>query len=559
MNQTEQGFVWGPDNIVETPYLDRLAADGALFTNFHTTSPLCTPNRASFVSGLYPAFTGADRNHRAMTDDIVTFAQVLKEQRDYDTAYFGKWHLNGQLRPGWGDESDFFDFGFNEIKYLFNQGHWKWIEEQGNGKMKEYDYAGGENKFKKKAEKHFTTDFLFDRGIEHMERNRLQGKPFLSFLSIPDPHAPKFVRPPYDTMYNDLVFELPYTARTAAFKNPSTPLYNYHDYDNVPLDDVEEYLEEYESWDFFQRSMRQYFGMVKCIDDNVGKLLTYLDDAGISDNTIVAFTSDHGDMLAEHGKFNKNRPYRTSAGIAMILRYPEKVMAGKIIDTAYTSVDFAPSILKVMGVTDPNVNFQGVDFSEELLSDERVSSKDIVRYVFDSGNNMSWAAAIMKQYRLVVSGIDVPWLFDLNQDPYEIYNFFNKRNVVPESIQEKLQNALFNAMPQYEIPLYLADDRLVYWDKPACIDSNDRLPTEAANGVCSDLGISAPFVDGCYEENLMKHCPVTCGSCCSDSSGELLHLGELSSCDKLGSSWDTCWIRKIAGFCPVSCEECEAI
>eukprot|EP00551_Chaetoceros_affinis_P006558 CAMPEP_0203667654 /NCGR_PEP_ID=MMETSP0090-20130426/4458_1 /ASSEMBLY_ACC=CAM_ASM_001088 /TAXON_ID=426623 /ORGANISM="Chaetoceros affinis, Strain CCMP159" /LENGTH=108 /DNA_ID=CAMNT_0050531885 /DNA_START=6 /DNA_END=329 /DNA_ORIENTATION=+ len=107
MNQTEQGFVWGPNNIVETPYLDRLAGEGALFTNFHTTTPLCTPNRASFVSGLYPAFTGADRNHNAMTDDIVTFAQILKEQGDYDTGYFGKWHLNGQQKPGWGDESDF--------------------------------------------------------------------------------------------------------------------------------------------------------------------------------------------------------------------------------------------------------------------------------------------------------------------------------------------------------------------------------------------------------------------------------------------------------------------
>ncbi len=93
INQTEQGFVWGPDVFVETPHLDRLAAEGALFTNFHTTTPLCTPNRASFVSGLYPASTGADRNHNAMWESVVTFAEVLKEQRDYDTAYLGKWHL----------------------------------------------------------------------------------------------------------------------------------------------------------------------------------------------------------------------------------------------------------------------------------------------------------------------------------------------------------------------------------------------------------------------------------------------------------------------------------
>mmetsp|Transcript_17698 Transcript_17698/g.22337 ORF Transcript_17698/g.22337 Transcript_17698/m.22337 type:complete len:181 (+) Transcript_17698:1-543(+) len=171
---------------------------------------------------------------------------------------------------------------------------------------------------------------------------------------------------------------------------------------------------------------------------------------------------------------------------------------------------------------------------------------------------MSWAAAIMKQYRLVVSGIDVPWLFDLNQDPYEIYNFYNRNNAELESIQEKLQNALFNAMPQYEIPLYLAQNRVVYWDKPACIDSNDRLPTEEVNGVCSDMGVSTPFVDGCHQENFAKHCPVKCGTCCSDSNGEMLMLGELSSCDELGR-WKTCRRRKIAGFCPVSCDQCDVI
>lgn len=89
-NQPGQAYVWGEGVAVETPNIDILAKEGALFTNFHATAPLCTPNRASFVSGLYPAFTGADRNHSPMNDDVVTFAQVLKEERDYETGYFGK-------------------------------------------------------------------------------------------------------------------------------------------------------------------------------------------------------------------------------------------------------------------------------------------------------------------------------------------------------------------------------------------------------------------------------------------------------------------------------------
>ena len=121
-NQTEQAFVWGPGVEVKTPHLDRLANEGVLFTNFHTAAPLCTPNRASFVSGLYPASTGADRNHKKMNDDVVTFAQLLKKLRGYHTAYLGKWHLNGSTRPGFGEESPFHNFGFNNIKYLVYNG-----------------------------------------------------------------------------------------------------------------------------------------------------------------------------------------------------------------------------------------------------------------------------------------------------------------------------------------------------------------------------------------------------------------------------------------------------
>jgi uncharacterized sulfatase len=217
----------------------------------------------------------------------------------YILNHIQKWHLNGEERPGWGDESNHHDFGFNHKKYLFNQGHWKFLEEDIiNGKMQAYTYEEGEDKFSGREEEHFTTDFLFDRGIEFMEENRQNDDPFLAFLSIPDPHAPKDVRPPYDTMFKDMHFQLPYTARAVANKSPASPLWNSHNHMDVPLDDVDAYLDEYENWTFFQESFQKYFGMVKCIDDNVGKLLMYLKSAGIDNNTIIVFTSDHGDVSA---------------------------------------------------------------------------------------------------------------------------------------------------------------------------------------------------------------------------------------------------------------------
>jgi arylsulfatase A-like enzyme len=557
-NLNEQAFVWGPGVEVKTPHIDRLANEGVLFTNFHSTVPLCTPNRGTFVSGLYPESTGANRNHEKMNDDVVTFAQLLRQLRGYHTSYLGKWHLNGRTRPGFGEESPFPDFGFSNIKYLFNQGHWKWIEEV-NNKMKAYEYDMGKTKFAGKEDKHFLTDYLFDRGIEIMEQKRKKGKPFFTFLSIPDPHPPKEVRPPYDTMYDHFNFQLPYTARTAATLNPSTPGWNNHEHLNVPLDDTEEYLENYENDIFYQTSLRKYFGMVKCVDDNVGKLLSYLDSAGIDEDTIIVFTSDHGDMLSEHGKFNKNRPYRTSAGIPFMVRHPKGIKAGKIVETAYTSVDFAPTILNYLGATNHDVDFQGIDFSDELSSDEMVSAKDIVRYVFDSGNGKRWAAAIMKQYRLIISKNDLPWLFDLDRDPYEIKNYFDK---TIRFVQRKLQNHLFDAIPRYKIPLQ--NNPRFSWSLPACFDSKDRLPIKAFNGTCKDLGTKASIRKMCKKKKVNRKCPVTCGTCCADSSGFMWESGDLISCDETGKrnpeypNVRKCSKISYKDMCPVACNQCEA-
>ncbi len=237
------------------------------------------------MSGLYPAKTGkAGDNHGRMDDEIITFAEILKTQRDYFTGYFGKWHLSGHSKPGWVGENDR-KFGFTETKYQWNRGHWKFIDEV-DGKVEGYVYKE-RDKFKEKEATHFTTDYLFDRSIEFMETAKSKEQPFAYVLSIPDPHAPNEVRSPYDSMYSDVHFNLPETAKAAVKKNPAPPGFNYHDHMDVPLDEADEYLNSYENGYFYQNHLQQYFGMVKCIDDNVGKLLDYLSDSGIEKETIV--------------------------------------------------------------------------------------------------------------------------------------------------------------------------------------------------------------------------------------------------------------------------------
>jgi arylsulfatase A-like enzyme len=282
-NQRDQAYVWGDALKVETPNIDRLASEGALFTNFYTVLPNCTPSRASFMSGLYPKKTGAYSNHQKMKDNIVTFAEILQSQGDYYTGYFGKWHLNGVEKPGWGNRES--KFGFEDRKYQFNRGHWKFLDDV-NGIMEGHGFDGA-TKFKGEEEKHYTTDYLFDRGIEFIEEAKQRDKPFAFVLSIPDPHDSNAVRQPYEDMYKDMHFNLPITTRKAVLLNPAPPIWNEHDYLGVPLNEAKSYLNEFEESSTYQNYLQQYFGMVKCVDDNVGKLLDYIDNEGIKEETIV--------------------------------------------------------------------------------------------------------------------------------------------------------------------------------------------------------------------------------------------------------------------------------
>ena len=120
----DQAFVWGKDAVVETPNIDSIAARGVICTSFYATSPVCTPSRASFLTGLYPHNTGAPTNNAPMKSEMVTFANVLRDN-GYATGYAGKWHLDGSGKPQWQPKRN---FGFADNRYMFNRGHWKKFE-----------------------------------------------------------------------------------------------------------------------------------------------------------------------------------------------------------------------------------------------------------------------------------------------------------------------------------------------------------------------------------------------------------------------------------------------
>ena len=568
--------VWGEDVHLETPMIDSLADEGALFTNFKSVLPYCTPSRSSLLTGQYPAFTNTMGNHNKLSNNTKTWADILRDERGYATSYMGKFHLDGKEKPGWGASTGR-DFGFDDNKYRYNRGHWKYFNET-NGIVQEHNSSLNEKEFLQdhKEEESYATDFLVNRAMEYIE-NVIQGdKPFALVLSLADPHSPNFVRPHYRDMYKNLDFNYPESGRKKLKFDPAPPSFNGI-FKNVPIDDVDAYIANYEDRTFLKR-MQQYFGMCKCLDDNIvsslncfnsyffchpppsyeyifnsiqqGRLLDQMKDLGIDQDTVVVFTSDHGDMLGEHAKLDKGTPYETSAGVPFIVKYPRKVLKGKIIETAYSTVDFAPTILSLMGVPELpfDVNFQGIDGSLELMSNQTISANsDQIVFL----RHYRWAAAIKGAYKLIVSKNEEAFLFDLSIDPEELINFVDSSE--HQAVKAELQAVLGEDLVRY--PSDFARDNVLFFDKPACYDNRNVLRLESGEAFFCKTVTTGIAADVCGNASIKKHCSKTCNACsCIDSSGLIFVQGKVQTCVNLSSACSA--NQKVQEFCPRTCGEC---
>ncbi len=412
----DQAFVWGEGVRVETPNIDWLAQNGVLFSKCYATTPVCGPSRASFVTGLYPQHTGVTKNDVPMYVEMVTFAEILKEN-GYFTGYVGKWHLDGEGKPQWEPERN---FGFTDNRYMFNRGHWKKLEDTPTGPrvasvnengIPNYNLDGAD-------EQSFATDFLTDRTMELISEHR--DSPFCVMLSIPDPHGPDRVRPPYDGMYTDMSFTAPRT-------------YNKPDV-GIP------------TWAAKKANaginQAQYFGMVKCIDDNVGELLDFLRTEGLLENTIVVFTSDHGDLRAEHHRHNKGVPLEASAKIPFIISFPQQLLKGAVVHNVISTADFAPTILEIMGVSYAT-QMHGTDYSRVTTVPEATGETPDIAFIRSTGidKDGTWIGAFTSRYKLILSANDDPWLLDLELDPDELVNYIHEpgNEVVVKELAAKLQ------------------------------------------------------------------------------------------------------------------------
>jgi len=420
--------------IVETPHIDSIAKQGALCTSFYATTPVCSPSRGSLVSGLYPQKTPVVTNNIPLDDSIVTFAEILK-RNGYATGFAGKWHLDGNGKPQWAPERK---FGFEDNRFMFNRGHWKKFVDTDDGpavgaKNKQgqpsYDLDGAD-------EETFSTDWLSDKAIDFINTNKK--KPFCYFLSLPDPHGPNTVRAPYDTMYADVNVPIPVSLN----RKPS----------QIPAWGKSAGVKPAQ----LQNLMRQYYGMVKCIDDNVGQIIATLKKQGIYENTIIVFTSDHGDLCGEHGRLNKGVPYEGSARIPFLITCPGKIKAGTVVPQALGCVDFLPTVLSLMDVNVPH-KVDGRDASGLFTGDGK-EWDDIAFVRSTPGSN--WLSAITARWKLVYSINEEPWLIDVKNDPNELTNLAGRSEYV--DVMKELTTELLAYGKEYNDP-YIDNPRIQSW------------------------------------------------------------------------------------------------
>ncbi|VGO17423.1 Arylsulfatase [Pontiella desulfatans] len=424
----DQAFVWGKGNCVETPHIDRIADEGAICDRYYCSSPVCTPSRASLITGLHPQATGAPKNGLHLRQDIPTFATILRDQ-GYATSYVGKWHLEGNGKYLFDLK---YNAGFDDNRFMMDGGHAPFFHVR-DGKIVKGGLGDKSVSKLPQEEVVHMTDFFTDRTLEILERDK--GKPFCHMLSIPDPHTPDYARPPYHTLFDHMDLQPPktmapeYTAVKPAWASKSSK------------DDHNE------AADFDAAALRQYFGMVKHIDDSVGRILKFLDDNGLAENTIVVFTADHGDMFFEHNRRNKGVPYEASAKIPFVIRWPKKIKAGKIIRKAYTNVDFAPTTLALMNVK-TDAPFHGLDTAADFLGPQQEVVDDRITYFAKNGG--WWVAAVDNRYKLVLDKTEKPWLIDLEKDPDELVNFYTDPAYADTA--KRLQDELFKQMKKFEEP-----------------------------------------------------------------------------------------------------------
>lgn len=327
--------------INETPNLDRIANEGMLFENAFCTNSICAPSRAAILTGKYNHKNGV-RTLGDTFDNRQQTVQKILGKNGYQTALIGKWHL------GHGAAHDPVDFD-----------HWDIFPGQGDYHDPVMINAQGE-----RVVEGYATDIVTDYSMDWIS-NRDKDKPFMLMLHHKAPHRPWEPDERHQHLYEDIdipepeTFHDDYEGKAAAAKEATMRIDRDLTFTDVKADPPEGLTaRKQKSW-YYQRYIKDYLRCVASIDYNVGRLLDYLDEEGLADNTIIMYTSDQGFFLGDHGWYDKRFMYEESLRMPFIVRYPQGIKAGTRTEDFALNVDFPETFLDYAGIDIP-VDMQGV-------------------------------------------------------------------------------------------------------------------------------------------------------------------------------------------------------
>jgi len=477
--------------IIETPNIDRLANEGILFHNAYVTNSICAPSRGVLLTGKHSHINGQLTNAQVFDGSQMTFPQVL-QGAGYRTAMIGKWHLRSDPT------------GYDHWDILPGQGHYynpEFITPDG---MTIYDG--------------YVTDIITDKVIAWIDQNRDADQPFLVNYHHKAPHRNWKPAPEHLGMFDDIEIPEPETlfanwggelsedlehdnissgewaGRTSAVQTQEMTLMNHFDYAwdlKFPPDSVRDTRhadlwksryerltdEQRDQWDkiynayyeelkeknlqgrellswLYQRYIKDYLSTIVSVDENLGRLLDYLDESGLADNTLVVYTSDQGFYLGDHGWYDKRWMYEESLHIPLVMRWPAGIEAGTESRELVQNLDFAPTFIDLAGEDMPE-GIQGKSLRPLLLDsapDNWRTSIYYHYYEYPGEHAVPRHFGVRTYNHKLINYYQIgEWeLFDLNDDPQELLNVYND----PEcrTVRENLKSELEELRVRYEVP-----------------------------------------------------------------------------------------------------------
>ncbi|MEW4571347.1 sulfatase [Tautonia sp. JC769] len=424
------GFLGHP--FVETPNMDRIASDGVHLKNAFVTTSLCSPSRASILTGQYAHNHKVVDNNNPVAEGTVFFAQYL-QAAGYDTAFIGKWHMGGgsdDPRPG-------FD---------------RWVSFRGQG-----TYLPGRNGLNVDGERvpqqGYITDELTDYALDWLGE-RPDDKPFCLYLSHKGVHAEFIPAERHAGRYDDAPFDAPETMDPSPERTKHRPMWvknqrnSWHGVE-FPYHSTLDVAEYY----------RDYCETLLGVDDSIGRVLDALEAKGVLDETLVIYMGDNGFGFGEHGLIDKRVAYEWSMRVPMIMQCPDLFPGGSTVEQVVANIDIAPTILEAAGLQAPD-HMDGQSFLK-LGTGEEIPWRDALLYEYYWERNFPQTPTIFAlrtdQYKFIrPHGLwDLDELYDIQADPNETTNLIFSED--HQQVVTQLKARLFETLGQtggMSIPIY---------------------------------------------------------------------------------------------------------